>query len=59
MILDVISAYAPQVGYEMEEKENFWNDFPKEERLVTEAYFSGLAKRCRGGGQIWCRKTEY
>lgn len=38
--MNVISTYAPQVGYELEEKEEFWNGIedyiqiiPREERI--------------------------
>lgn len=47
-VVNVISAYAPQVGCTMEEKENFWNTLddqmlliPKEERLFIGADFNG------------------
>ena len=48
MMMTVISAYAPQVGCLMEEKDKFWTDMdevveslPNEERLVIGADFIG------------------
>ncbi|KAI5100145.1 hypothetical protein C0J45_9131 [Silurus meridionalis] len=48
VMINVISAYAPQVGCEMEEKERFWSEFdevvdgvPRKERLVIGADFNG------------------
>ncbi|KAI5625327.1 hypothetical protein C0J50_15186 [Silurus asotus] len=48
MMINVISAYAPQVGCEMEEKERFWSDsdevvdiVPRNKRLVIGADFNG------------------
>ncbi|KAI5102989.1 hypothetical protein C0J45_6570 [Silurus meridionalis] len=48
MMINVISAYAPQVGCEMEEKEKFWSKLdevvdgvPRKERLVIGADFNG------------------
>ncbi len=48
VMINVISAYAPQVGCEMEEKEDFWSKLdevvlrvPKEERVVIGAEFNG------------------
>ena len=50
VMMTVISAYAPQVGCLMEEKDKFWTDLdevveslpiPKEERVVIGAYFNG------------------
>ncbi|KAG7488682.1 hypothetical protein MATL_G00037740 [Megalops atlanticus] len=48
VMMNVVSAYAPQVGCEMEEKEEFWNELdevvesaPKEERVVIGADFNG------------------
>ncbi|KAI5611767.1 hypothetical protein C0J50_1408 [Silurus asotus] len=50
MMINVISAYAPQVGCEMEEKERFWSELdevvdgvPRKERLVIGADFNGHA----------------
>ena len=47
MILNVLSAYAPQVGCELEEKERFWRDMdellegvPMEERVLLGADFN-------------------
>ncbi|KAI5093469.1 hypothetical protein C0J45_16607 [Silurus meridionalis] len=47
MMINVISAYAPQVGSEMEEKERFWSELdeevdgvPRKERLVIGADFN-------------------
>ncbi|KAI5614769.1 hypothetical protein C0J50_3417 [Silurus asotus] len=47
MMINVISAYAPQVGCEIEEKERFWSELdevvdgvPRKERLVIGAYFN-------------------
>ncbi|XP_065658437.1 craniofacial development protein 2-like [Hydra vulgaris] len=46
--MNVISAYAPQVGCDTEEKEEFWRvlnevvlQVPIEERLILGAYFNG------------------
>ncbi|KAI5624691.1 hypothetical protein C0J50_15497 [Silurus asotus] len=48
MMINVISAYATQVGCEMEEKERFWSELdkvvdgvPRKERLVIGADFNG------------------
>ena len=48
VIMNVISAYAPQVGCEMEEKEEFWSELdeltesiPRDERVVIGADFNG------------------
>ncbi|KAI5086429.1 hypothetical protein C0J45_2298, partial [Silurus meridionalis] len=48
MMINVISAYVPQVGCEMEEKEKFWSELdevvdgvPRKERLVIGADFNG------------------
>ena len=48
VMLNVISAYAPQVGYIREEKETFWLDLdetvekiPRNERIVVGAYLNG------------------
>ena len=48
VMMNVISAYAPQVGCEMEEKEDFWSELDevvesvsKEERVVIGADFNG------------------
>ncbi|KAI5617286.1 hypothetical protein C0J50_23231 [Silurus asotus] len=48
VMINVISAYAPQVGCEMEKKETFWSELdevvegvPRNERLVIGADFNG------------------
>ncbi|KAI5607533.1 hypothetical protein C0J50_1844 [Silurus asotus] len=48
VMINVISAYAPQVGCEMEKKKKFWSELdevvegvPKNERLVIGADFDG------------------
>ncbi|KAI5617750.1 hypothetical protein C0J50_22339 [Silurus asotus] len=48
VMINVISAYVPQVGCEMEEKEKFWSGLdgvvegvPRKERLVIGADFNG------------------
>ncbi|KAF7710092.1 hypothetical protein HF521_008964 [Silurus meridionalis] len=48
VMINVISAYAPQVGCEMEEKERFWSELdevvdvvPRNEQLVIGADFNG------------------
>uniref|UniRef100_A0AAR2IVR4 Endonuclease/exonuclease/phosphatase domain-containing protein n=1 Tax=Pygocentrus nattereri TaxID=42514 RepID=A0AAR2IVR4_PYGNA len=48
VILNVVSSYAPQVGCQLEEKEEFWSKMdevvdgvPREERLVISADFNG------------------
>ncbi|KAI5619089.1 hypothetical protein C0J50_21120 [Silurus asotus] len=52
VMINVISAYASQVGCEMEEKEKFWSKLdevvtsePKNKRLVIGADFNGHVKR--------------
>ena len=47
-IMNVVSAYAPQVGCDMEGKEQFWEEMdelmesiPKDERVVIGADFNG------------------
>ena len=48
VMVNVISTYAPQVGYELEEKKDFWNDLDemvesvhKGERMLIEADLNG------------------
>ena len=48
VMVNVISAYAPQMGYELEEKEDFWNDLDgmvesvhKGERVLIGADLNG------------------
>ncbi|KAI5105881.1 hypothetical protein C0J45_3578 [Silurus meridionalis] len=55
MMINVISAYAPQVGCEMEEKERFWSELddvvdgvPRKERLVIGADFNGHERNVEG-----------
>ena len=63
VMMTVISAYAPQVGCLMEEKDNFWTDLdevlesiPKEERVVIGADFNGhVGEGNRGNDNIMGR----
>eukprot|EP00064_Thunnus_orientalis_P019496 superscaffoldBa00004900_g19616 len=60
VMMNAVSAYAPQVGCEMEEKEEFLSELdevvesvPKEEKVVIGADFSGhLGERNRGDGDV-------
>ncbi|XP_037804802.1 craniofacial development protein 2-like [Penaeus monodon] len=58
VLLNVVSAYAPQVGRDREEKEEFWEDLhetveliPREERLIIGADFNGLADEGNSGDE--------
>ncbi|KAI5615334.1 hypothetical protein C0J50_10843 [Silurus asotus] len=58
MVINVISAYAPQVSCEMEEKEKFWSELdevvdgvPRNERLVIGADFNGHVGEGNRGDQ--------
>ena len=63
VMLNVISAYVPQVGCIREEKEAFWLDLdetvekiPKDERIVVGADLNGhVGKRNNGGEKYMCR----
>ena len=58
MVINVISAYAPQVGCELEEKEEFWSELdeimesvPREERVVIGADLNGHVGRGNRGDE--------
>ncbi|KAF7706373.1 hypothetical protein C0J45_5915, partial [Silurus meridionalis] len=61
----VISAYAPQVGCEMEEKEKFWSELdevvdgvPRNERLVNGADFNGhVGEGNRGDEEVMVQES--
>ncbi|KAF7705603.1 hypothetical protein HF521_020889, partial [Silurus meridionalis] len=61
----VISAYAPQVGCEMEEKERFWSELdevvdgvPRKERLVIGADFNGhVGEGNRGDEEVMVQES--
>ncbi len=63
VMINVISAYSPQVGCEMEEKEDFWSKLddvvlrvPKEERVVIGADFNGfVGEGNRGNKEVMGR----
>ncbi|KAI5102778.1 hypothetical protein C0J45_8130 [Silurus meridionalis] len=60
MMINVISAHAPQVGCEMEEKERFWSELDEvvdgKERLVIGADFDGnVGKGNRGDEEVMGR----
>ncbi|KAI5106601.1 hypothetical protein C0J45_4298 [Silurus meridionalis] len=60
MMINVISAHAPQVGCEMKEKEKFWSELDEvvdgKERLVIGADFDGnVGKGNRGDEEVMGR----
>ncbi|KAF7707519.1 hypothetical protein HF521_018737 [Silurus meridionalis] len=66
MMINVISAYAPQVGCEMEEKERFWSELdevvdgvPRNEQLVIGADFNGhVGEGNRGDKEVIGRRCN-
>lgn len=66
VMINVISAYAPQVGCEMEEKGDFLSKLdevvlrvPKEERVLIGADFNGhVGEGNRGDGWVRCQEKE-
>ncbi|KAF7708371.1 hypothetical protein HF521_017428 [Silurus meridionalis] len=63
MMINVISAYAPQVGCEMEEKKRFRSELdevvdgvPRKERLVIRADFNGHVGEGNGGDEEVMRR---
>ncbi|KAI5089279.1 hypothetical protein C0J45_20687 [Silurus meridionalis] len=71
MMINVISAYAPQVGCKLEEKERFWSELdevvdgvPRKERLVIGADFNGhVGEGNRGDEEVmetmaWSKRQE-
>ena len=61
VMFNIVNGYAPQVGYELEKKENFWNEgdevmqsIPRDERVVIGPNFNGhIWEHNRGDGQVW------
>lgn len=60
VMMNVVSAYAPQVGCKLEEKENFWNELdelmqsiPRGERVVVRADLNGhVSEGNRGDEEV-------
>ncbi|XP_063587803.1 uncharacterized protein LOC134765045 [Penaeus indicus] len=66
MVSNIISAYAPQVGCDREDKEEFWEKLddlvqliPREERLIIGADFNGHIGEGNGGDERVMGKFGY
>ena len=63
VMFNVVSGYGSQVGWELEEKEKFWNEvdevkqsIPRDERVVNGADFNGhVGEGNRHNKEVMCR----